>query len=97
MWSSCLRGKGGGGSLQKGDLPLVQKGQCLRVKEEAKVPGLEETRLTLVLKSGKNIPGRGDSSRKGLEEALGSSQGGGLFQLLMGSEPAPGAGRVGGG
>lgn len=52
----------------------MRMGQCLRVKEGAEGSGLEETRLTLVLKSGKNIPGRGDSSRKGLEEDLGSSQ-----------------------
>lgn len=63
----------------------------------AKGSGLEETQSTVVLKSGKNIPGRGDSSRKSLEEALGSSQGGGLFQVLMGSEPAPEIGWAGGG
>lgn len=32
MWSSCLRGKGGGGSLQKGGLSLVQKGTVFEGK-----------------------------------------------------------------
>lgn len=50
------------------------------------------TGFILALKSGKSVSGRGDNSRKGLEAALGSSQGGGFFQLLIGSEPAPGAG-----
>lgn len=97
MRSSCLRGKGEEVASRREAWPLCRRGWCLRVKGEAKGLELEETRLTLGPKSGKNIPGRGDSSRKGLEEALGNSKGGGLFQLLMGSEPAPGAGRAGGG
>lgn len=54
------------------------------------------TGFILALRSGESIPGRGDIiGRKGPEAALGSSQRGGSFQLLMGSEPAPGAGREG--
>lgn len=48
-----------------------------------------------MLESGKNIPGRGNNSRKDLVAAKGNSQGGGSFQLLIGLDPAPGAGWIG--
>lgn len=83
--------------LKKGGQAIVRAG-AVRVREEGG-PGLwsrGNAGFTLALRSGESIPGRGDIiGRKGLEAALGSSQRGGSFQLLMGSEPAPGAGREG--
>ena len=70
--------------------PLCRKGQCVEGDGGGhRLWARGYTGLTLVLKS---IPSRGHNSRKGLEAALGSSQGGESFQLLIGLEPAPGAG-----
>lgn len=95
--SRSLKRLGTPGSSAEGRMKLKKGGQATVPAGDEGGPGLwsrGNTGFMLALRSGESIPGRGDIiGRKGLEAALGSSQRGGSFQLLMGSEPAPGAGR----